>query len=159
MYAAGRLDYDSEGLVLLTDDGQLQARIANPQHKTRKHYLCQVSGTPTEAHATQLLSGVLLNDGPARAVAATPTPSATAHPRVPVVTHPHAMGWIEVIITEGRNRQVRRMLAAVGLPVLRLIRTQIGPWRLEGLAPGESRSLQLHAPQSTRATLRARPRR
>ena len=148
VYPAGRLDYDSEGLVVLTDDGQLQARIANPRHELRKRYICQVSGVPTGAHASRLLHGVTLSDGPAHALAAAPLATPDVHPRSPAVRHPHATGWMEVVIAEGRNRQVRRMLAAVGLPVLRLIRTAVGPWELKPLAPGEHRVLQLHAPIS-----------
>ena len=148
VYPAGRLDFDSEGLVVLTDDGQIQARIADPRHKMRKRYLCQVSGLPTALHTDRLLRGVALNDGPARALEANAIEPPDVHPRTPPVRHPHATGWIEVVIAEGRNRQVRRMLAAVELPVLRLIRTEVGPWHLNALAPGEHLQLRLHAPVS-----------
>lgn len=144
VYAAGRLDHDSEGLLLLTDDGALAHRLTDPRHKQAKTYLVQVEGEPDEARLRRLREGVELNDGPtlpaqARAVAA---PQAL-WPRDPPVrlrkTVPDA--WIELTIREGRNRQVRRMTAAVGLPTLRLIRVAIGPHRLGALAPGQWRAL------------------
>ena len=142
VYPAGRLDRDSEGLVLLTDDGRLQARIADPAHKMEKTYLVQVEGTVTEAALQALRDGVMLKDGmtrPAKA-AAVPQP-AWLWPRIPPIrvrqTVPDA--WLELTIREGKNRQVRRMTAAVGLPCLRLIRWRVGDWTLEGLAPGEWR--------------------
>ncbi|KGQ18393.1 Ribosomal large subunit pseudouridine synthase E [Lysobacter dokdonensis DS-58] len=138
VYAAGRLDADSEGLLLLTDDGPLAHRLSDPRHKQPKTYWVQVEGVVTDAALERLRDGVLLNDGmtlPAQARAITPPP---AWPRDPPVrfrkTVPDA--WIELAITEGRNRQVRRMTAAVGLPTLRLIRAGIGTHRVEGLAPG-----------------------
>ncbi len=144
VYAAGRLDHDSEGLLLLTDDGALAHRLTDPRHKQAKTYLVQVEGEPSEAQLRQLSEGVNLNDGPtlpaqARAVEA----PQWLWPRDPPVrfrkTVPDA--WLELSLREGRNRQVRRMTAAVGLPTLRLIRVAIGPHRLDGLAPGQWRAL------------------
>ena len=138
-YVAGRLDADSEGLLLLTDDGQLQARIANPRFKMEKTYWVQVEGVPDAAALEALRCGVMLNDGltlPARARAMDTPPALWA--RVPPIRVRQALptAWIELVIREGRNRQVRRMTAAVGLPTLRLIRAAIGPYALDGLAPG-----------------------
>ena len=144
VYAAGRLDRDSEGLLLLTNDGSLQARIADPRHKLAKTYWVQVEGTPSATQLQQLQRGVLLNDGmtlPAEARALVPPPE--LWPRNPPVRFRQSIPthWLELVIREGRNRQVRRMTAAVGLPTLRLVRVAIGPWRLDGLAPGEWREV------------------
>jgi 23S rRNA pseudouridine2457 synthase len=143
VHPAGRLDFDSEGLVLLTDDGSLQARIAEPRHKLPKTYLVQVEARPDPATLEDLAgrfrAGVELRDGLARAVALRRAEPGPLPLRVPAVT-PHRAArssWVEVVLTEGRNRQVRRMLAAVGMPVLRLVRTAIGPIGLQGLQPGE----------------------
>lgn len=142
VYPAGRLDRDSEGLVVLTDDGRLQARIADPKHKMEKTYLAQVEGLPDEAALKALSQGVTLKDGPtlparARAIA----PPGWLWPRVPPIRERKTVpdGWIEVTLREGRNRQVRRMCAAVGLPCLRLIRWRVGDWTIEGLEPGKWR--------------------
>jgi len=140
VYPAGRLDYDSEGLLLLTDDGRLQARISQPRSKIRKTYWAQVEGQPTEQQLEQLLRGVKLKDGMARAVSARAMNAPAAlWERDPPIRYRASIpdSWIEIALTEGRNRQVRRMTAAVGLPTLRLIRASIGPWSLDGLAPGE----------------------
>lgn len=139
IYVAGRLDADSEGLLLLTSDGPLQARIADPRFKMEKIYWVQVEGLPGEDALAQLRSGVQLNDGPtspARARLLDPPPAVWA--RTPPIRERKAIPttWIELAIREGRNRQVRRMTAAVGLPTLRLVRAAIGPYTLDGLAPG-----------------------
>ena len=138
-YACGRLDADSEGLLLLTSDGALQARISNPKYKMEKTYWVQVEGTPCDAALAALRSGVQLNDGmtlPAQARQIDEPPE--LWPRTPPVRARQSIptAWLELCITEGRNRQVRRMTAAVGLPCLRLIRSKIGPYTLHGLAPG-----------------------
>ncbi len=142
VYPAGRLDYDSEGLLLLTDDGRLQARISQPRSRTRKTYLAQVEGIPSAAQLQALTDGVELRDGTARAVSARCIEEpADLWPRDPPIRYRKnvADSWIEIVLTEGRNRQVRRMTAAVGLPTLRLVRFAIGRWTVEGLAPGEWR--------------------
>ncbi|HEX2666934.1 MAG TPA: pseudouridine synthase [Gammaproteobacteria bacterium] len=144
VYPAGRLDTDSEGLLVLTDDGRLQNRISHPHHKLPKAYLAQVEGIPDAQALDRLAKGVKLNDGhtlPARARAVPPpdwlwerTPPIRFRKRV-------ADSWIELTLREGRNRQVRRMTAAVGHPTLRLIRWSVGDWNLEGLKPGEYRAI------------------
>jgi 23S rRNA pseudouridine2457 synthase len=142
VYPAGRLDADSEGLVVLTADGALQARIAQPRAKLAKVYHVQVEGTPSAAQMRALERGVTLNDGPARAVSATRIDAPPwLWPRDPPIRVRRAIptAWIALALTEGRNRQVRRMTAAVGLPTLRLVRFAVGPWTIEGLAPGEWR--------------------
>ena len=144
MYPAGRLDYDSEGLLLLTNWPPLQTRLADPRWKTPKTYLVQVEGIATAAHLAQLASGVQLNDGitlPAQALGI--EEPAWLWPRDPPIRVRLAIptSWLSLTIREGRNRQVRRMTAAVGLPTLRLIRYSVGPWTLEGLAPAHSRSV------------------
>ncbi|RVU85835.1 pseudouridine synthase [Leucothrix sargassi] len=142
-YPAGRLDKDSEGLMALTDDGKLQHRIANPAKKMSKCYWVQVEGEPNEEALQQLRDGIMLKDGmtkPAKArLMDTPNNLWDRDPPVRVrKTVPDH--WLEITITEGRNRQVRRMTAAVGLPTLRLIRYRIGSWTIDGLANGEWRS-------------------
>jgi 23S rRNA pseudouridine2457 synthase len=139
VYVAGRLDADSEGLLLLTNDGKLQARISDPRYKMEKTYWVQVEGTPDAQALASLHSGVQLSDGPTRPARARLMEEPPAlWPRDPPIRVRAAKptAWIELCITEGRNRQVRRMTAAVGLPTLRLIRAAIGPYTLEGLAPG-----------------------
>ncbi|PPV05458.1 pseudouridine synthase [Xanthomonas bromi] len=142
VYAAGRLDHDSEGLLLLTDDGALAHRLTDPRHKRPKTYWVQVEGQPHAEQLQALRDGVVLNDGPTRpAQVRRLDPAPQLWPRDPPVrvrkTVPDA--WLELQITEGRNRQVRRMTAAVGLPTLRLVRVAIGGWRLDTLAPGQWR--------------------
>jgi 23S rRNA pseudouridine2457 synthase len=141
VYAAGRLDLDSEGLVVLTDDGALQHRLSDPRHKLPKRYLVQVEGTAEEAALERLRSGVVLRDGPtapAEVRLVEPPPLWERTPPIRVrLTIPTC--WLEIVLREGRNRQVRRMTAAVGLPTLRLVRWAVGPWTVEGLAPGQWR--------------------
>ncbi len=142
VYPAGRLDFDSEGLLLLTDDGRLQARISEPRSKTVKVYWAQVEGTPSDAQLAKLEIGVKLKDGPARALRARRIDEPDGlWPRDPPIRYRKNVpdAWLEIRLLEGRNRQVRRMTAAVGLPSLRLIRAAVGPWSIDGLAPGESR--------------------
>lgn len=141
VYPAGRLDRDSEGLLLLTDDGALQARIAEPRHKMPKTYLAQVEGVPDDAALAALRKGVRLKDGLTRPALAQPIPAPDLWPRDPPIRVRLSIpdSWISLTITEGRNRQVRRMTAAAGYPTLRLVRWQVGQWSVEGLAPGEWR--------------------
>ena len=141
VYPAGRLDRDSEGLLLLTDDGRLQARIADPRFKMPKTYLVQVEGEPDEASLEKLRRGLQLNDGPTLPAEARRIDEPALWPRDPPVRYRKSVPdcWLELTIREGRNRQVRRMTAAIGHPTLRLVRWRIGEWSLEGLGPGEWR--------------------
>lgn len=143
VYPAGRLDHDSEGLLLLTDDGALAHRITDPRHKLAKTYWVQVEGMPDDDMLAILRNGVPLNDGITRPAAVCRIDAPPVWPRDPPVRFRKAVpdAWLELAIREGRNRQVRRMTAAVGLPTLRLIRTRIGAWSLQDLAPGEWRAL------------------
>ncbi|SDO59999.1 23S rRNA pseudouridine2457 synthase [Halomonas shengliensis] len=153
IYPAGRLDHDSEGLLLLSDDGELIHRISHPRHKQPKTYRVQVEGDPDEAALQALRDGVALKDGmtrPAKVRRLAQSDLPERDPPVDPRRHP-VTTWLELTITEGRNRQVRRMTARVGHPTLRLVRVAIGPWRLDGLAPGEWRRETLHAPRQPRA--------
>jgi 23S rRNA pseudouridine2457 synthase len=134
---------DSEGLLLLTDDGVLNSRITEPSEKQFKTYWAQVDGIATEAQIAALQSGVLLNDGMTLPASAKAMPAPAVWPRTPPVRYRANLptSWLEIQICEGRNRQVRRMTAAVGLPTLRLIRVQIGPYELGDLQPGETTML------------------
>ncbi|GIU99725.1 MAG: pseudouridine synthase [Actinomycetota bacterium] len=140
VFPVGRLDRDTEGLLLLTNDGELANRLMHPRHRVEKEYLAEVEGTPTERHLARLRRGVELEDGPARAIAAR------------AVARAGGRGAIRLTIAEGRKREVRRMLAAVGLPVRRLIRVRVGPIRLGRLRPGELRTLE---PEEVLALYRA----
>lgn len=141
VYAAGRLDFDSEGLLLLTDDGGLAHRLTDPRHKQPKTYWVQVEGEPREDQLLALRAGVELNDGPTRPAQAERIDPPALWPRDPPVRYRKTVAdaWLELTIGEGRNRQVRRMTAAVDLPTLRLVRVAIGEHRLEGLGPGHWR--------------------
>ena len=138
VYPAGRLDRDSEGLMILTDDGKLQALISNPKHKLEKVYYALVEGAPTEADLAPLRAGVTLKDGPTRPAKVVLEQPPEIWDRDPPVRYRKSIPdmWIKITISEGRNRQVRRMTAYIGFPTLRLIRWQIGQWSLDGLAVG-----------------------
>lgn len=139
--AAGRLDYDSEGLLVLTADGRLQQHIANPRHKLDKRYLVQVEGAITDDALASLRAGVTLKDGPTRPAMAKRVEAPALWDRIPPIRERQhiPVSWLELTINEGRNRQVRRMTASVGFPTLRLIRTAVGPWTLDDMAPGAYR--------------------
>ena len=138
VYAAGRLDRDSEGLMVLTSDGRLQAKIAHPKYKARKTYLAQVEGLMTDDALAQLRHGITLKDGPTKPAKARRIDAPDIWDRDPPIRVRKSVpdSWVELTLTEGRNRQVRRMTAHVGFPTLRLIRVQIGDWHLADLAPG-----------------------
>lgn len=150
-YAAGRLDYDSEGLMILTNDGQLQQQISNPKHKLEKTYWVQVEGEVNEDQLKRLRAGPVLKDGPTKPAKVRKLGAQTKHlwPRQPPIRERAAIPtqWLEICISEGRNRQVRRMTAAVNLPTLRLVRVAIGHWRLKGLDVGQWRLEKMHKPQ------------
>ncbi|MDH7454432.1 pseudouridine synthase [Luteimonas composti] len=143
VYPAGRLDHDSEGLLLLTDDGRLAHRITDPRHKQPKTYLVQVEGAPSPEQLARLRAGVELNDGPTLPADAALVEPPALWPRDPPVRYRRSVpdAWLRLAIREGRNRQVRRMTAAVGLPTLRLVRVAVGDWSLGALAPGQWREL------------------
>jgi 23S rRNA pseudouridine2457 synthase len=146
IYAAGRLDADSEGLVVLTDDGALQARIADPRHKLPKVYRVQVEGLPTDAALDRLAAGVHLGDFHTRPCQARRIPEPEdLWPRNPPIRYRAAIptSWLEIVLKEGKNRQVKRMTASVGFPTLRLIRWAVGEWTLDELAPGQWREIEL----------------
>ncbi len=138
VYPAGRLDYDSEGLLLLTDEGALAHKLTDPRHKQPKTYWVQVEGAPDKSQLAALEAGVVLKDGPTRPARVVAIAAPALWPRDPPVRFRKTVAdaWLALTITEGRNRQVRRMTAAVGLPTLRLVRVSIGPWELDALAPG-----------------------
>lgn len=144
VYPAGRLDYDSEGLLLLTDNGQLQQKIASPKHKMTKTYWVQVEGDITDEALMALSNGVDLKDGRTLPAEARRMTEPDVWPRQPPVRERKAIptSWLELTIREGRNRQVRRMTAAVGFPTLRLIRYSVGLWTIAGLAPGTIKTLE-----------------
>ncbi len=148
VYAAGRLDMDSEGLLLLTDSGALSTRIAAPRRHMRKHYLALVEGEPSSAGLKALRRGVALQDGRARALAVDVVSEPGLPPREPPPKPRPGRStvWVRIVVDEGRNRMVRRMLAHVGTPVLRLVRDRIGEFSLRNLSPGAWSIEVLHAP-------------
>ena len=150
VYPAGRLDHDSEGLLLLTDDGDLQHHIAHPAHKLPKTYWVQVEGAPNSYALTKLRQGVELNDGMTQPAEVRLIPAPKLWERDPPIRDRANIPtqWLEMVITEGRNRQVRRMTAAVGHPTLRLVRVKIGSWTLEGIEPGKYKTETVHAPRN-----------
>lgn len=164
VYAAGRLDTDSEGLLVLTDDGALQARIADPRHKLAKTYLVQVEGVPDEAALAALRAGVDLGDFITRPCQARRVGEpAWLWPRNPPIRERKSIPtcWLEIVLKEGKNRQVRRMTAKVGFPTLRLVRARIGEWSLDGIAPGEWRQIVVEptgAPATPASSSSPRPR-
>lgn len=141
VYAAGRLDKDSEGLLVLTDDGRLQSRIASPKHKLPKVYWAQVEGEPTQEALEQLRAGVTLKDGRTRPARARTIEPPALWPRDPPIRERKSIPttWVELELREGRNRQVRRMTAHVGFPTLRLVRCRVGDWAIDDLASGQWR--------------------
>jgi 23S rRNA pseudouridine2457 synthase len=145
VYPAGRLDKDSEGLLLLTDNGALQHRLTDPRHKAWKTYWVQVEGEADEQALQQLSSGIELNDGRTRPARAGYMAPPEIWPRNPPIRYRANIptSWLEISLREGRNRQLRRMTAAVGFPTLRLIRVAIGPWKLNSLQPGEWRKVKM----------------
>lgn len=152
VYPAGRLDFDSEGLMILTDDGQLQAQISHPKHKLQKTYWVQIDGDINDEALHNLRSGVVLNDGATQPalVRKIDAPEGLWSRSPPVrVRRDIPTSWIEIRISEGRNRQVRRMTAHVGFPTLRLIRAAIGNWQLGSLAPGEFSTQTVHSPRKS----------
>jgi 23S rRNA pseudouridine2457 synthase len=141
VYPAGRLDRDSEGLMVLTDNGKLQAKISNPKFRSPKTYLAQVEGVPTDEQIAALQQGITLKDGPTRPALVEMIDPPDLWARTPPVRFRKSVpdAWMRLTITEGRNRQVRRMTAHVGLPCLRLVRWSVGEWTLDGLQPGQWR--------------------
>jgi 23S rRNA pseudouridine2457 synthase len=148
VYAAGRLDKDSEGLLLLTGDGRVQAQIAEPRFKVAKTYLVQVEGEPSSEAIVSLRRGITLKDGLTRPAEAALIPAPAIWPRTPPIRVRKSVpdSWLRITLREGRNRQVRRMTAAVGHPTLRLVRWRIGDWCVSGLAPGEWREIHVRDP-------------
>jgi len=144
VYAAGRLDYDSEGLVILTDSGRLQYAISDPHNKLSKTYWVQVEGIPAEDALAKLEKGITLRDGPTRPAVVRRLPEPDLWPRTPSIRYRMNIPttWLEISITEGRKRQIRRLTAAIGYPTLRLVRVSIGEWELGMLAPGEWREVE-----------------
>jgi 23S rRNA pseudouridine2457 synthase len=161
VYPAGRLDYDSEGLMILTDFGPWQARISQPGAPFPKRYLAQVEGEPGEDALRALRGGVELADGPTRPAAARVVCEPDwLWPREPPIRYRKSIptSWLQLTLSEGRNRQVRRMTAAVGLPTLRLVREAVGPWTVEGLGPGEWRSVPTPEAEAVLSAARLSPR-
>ena len=146
-YVAGRLDKDSEGLLLLTNSGALQAQISHPRFKMRKHYWAQIEGKISDSSLARFRQGIVLRDGKTRPAQARPIQPKVPE-RIPPIRQRQSISdqWLEIVIREGKNRQVRRMTAALGHPTLRLIRVKIGEWTIDGLALGQWRSVQVNLP-------------
>ncbi|MFT6914560.1 MAG: 23S rRNA pseudouridine2457 synthase [Motiliproteus sp.] len=159
LYPAGRLDYDSEGLLLLTADGKLQQRVSDPKFKLEKTYWVQLEGDISDAALEQLATGVQLKDGMTRPARCQRLESPALWPRVPPIRKRQndITCWIELKIREGRNRQVRRMTAAVGFPTLRLVRMAIGDWSLQQLQPGQSRTEEVAMPATAETPINKPP--
>ncbi|MFA7553228.1 MAG: pseudouridine synthase [Spongiibacteraceae bacterium] len=158
VYPAGRLDYDSEGLVILTDDGKIQHQISHPKAKLSKTYWVEIEGEPREEQLDALRKGAQLNDGPCRPakVKTMPTPAIWARTPPVRIRKNKPTSWLEIVISEGRNRQVRRMTASIGFPTLRLIRVAIGEWSIGQLQPGQTERITVH---SAAAPARKQPQR
>ena len=152
VYPVGRLDYDSEGLLLLTDSGALHHLVADPRHKTEKVYLVQVEGSPGKDALDRLRRGLRLQDGMTLPAKAKLVDDPDIWPRVPAIRYRKSVptAWLELTIMEGRNRQVRRMTAAVGHPTLRLIRVRVGRWELGDLEPGEWKEIEVPGPERSK---------
>jgi 23S rRNA pseudouridine2457 synthase len=150
VYPMGRLDLDSEGLLLLSSSGPLTARVSNPKYKMEKTYLVQIEGTITLAAIKILEAGVILNDGMTRPAKVKIINEPIVWPRKPAIRNRPSLttSWIELRIKEGKNRQIRRMTASVGFPTLRLIRNAIGAWKLGGMLPGEYRCQKIYLPHT-----------
>ena len=147
-YPAGRLDFNTEGLVLLTNNGMMQARICEPRFGLQKTYLAQVEGSPSRTTISKLNSTLELNDGPSKVISAKIVEPPSVWTRIPPVRIRRLIptSWLQIVIDEGRNRQVRRMTASVGLPTLRLIRTRVGPWHLWDIPTGTFKVIYTNLP-------------